>query len=552
MHSRVIDYLKLNNKEELMHASKKLFVRSLSILFIFGSLNIIAQDNEESVEEVVVTGSYLKGSAVDGASPVEIISSDTIENLGATTIADIIRNIAIDSGSENNADSFTSGSTQGTSSVNLRGLGLSSTLVLVDGKRNTVAAQTANDGSVFVDTNSLPVNILDRVEILKEGAASIYGSDAVAGVVNYIFKEDFTGFEVNISSQETDVGSQEDNRMSVLMGKDFGNTNLMLSLSTLDRSPLPGKAKPEYAQLGVSSFGSSFLIYPPGPPSALTPSQFYTTVDSGPYAGTYAILEYVPDANCAANNGVPIPMGTSAVGLSAGTLCGFFFGDRFNYVNDEDHQQAYAAMTTSLDNGVEVKIDYLSSTVDVNDNPQSPSYPALSYLTLPNIIMPGASGSPFSYPVLFRGRVLGSASPSKNAPRANENDRLSISFDGTLDNGFDWSLSYTDSSQTASFFQPDTSTSRLAAAVRGVGGPGGDELWNLFDPSSNSSALSEYISSGEERTTDASLSVVDFVMTGSAGNFDIAAGLQFKDESFKIRRNAESVAQFNVNGGVIV
>ena len=251
-----------------MHASKKLFVRSLSILFIFGSLNIIAQDNEESVEEVVVTGSYLKGSAVDGASPVEIISSDTIENLGATTIADIIRNIAIDSGSENNADSFTSGSTQGTSSVNLRGLGLSSTLVLVDGKRNTVAAQTANDGSVFVDTNSLPVNILDRVEILKEGAASIYGSDAVAGVVNYIFKEDFTGFEVNISSQETDVGSQEDNRMSVLMGKDFGNTNLMLSLSTLDRSPLPGKAKPEYAQLGVSSFGSSFLIYPPGPPSA--------------------------------------------------------------------------------------------------------------------------------------------------------------------------------------------------------------------------------------------------------------------------------------------
>ena len=78
--------------------------------------------------------------------------------------------MAIDSGSENNADSFTSGSTQGSSSVNLRGLGLSSTLVLLDGKRNTIAAQTANDGSVFVDTNSIPVNIIERVEILKEGA----------------------------------------------------------------------------------------------------------------------------------------------------------------------------------------------------------------------------------------------------------------------------------------------------------------------------------------------------------------------------------------------
>ena len=535
-----------------MQNSKKLFIQSLSIFFIFSSFHIIAQDNEESIEEVVVTGSYLKGSAVDGASPVDIISRETIENLGATTVADIIRNMAIDSGSENNADSFTAGSTQGSSSVNLRGLGLSSTLVLIDGKRNTVAAQTANDGSVFVDTNSIPINIIERVEVLKEGAASVYGSDAVAGVVNYILREDFTGVEVNVSQQKTDVGNQEDNRMSILMGKDFGDTNLMLSLSTLNRSPLPGTERPEYAQLGISSFGSSFLIYPPAPLSALSPSQFFTSVASGPYAGTYAILEYVPDANCVANKGILIPMGTSAIGQSAGTLCGFFFGDRFNFVNDEDHSQSYVSMTTKLENDMNLKIDYLSSTVDVNDNPQSPSYPALSYLTLPNIILPGTSGSPFSYPVLFRGRVLGSASPSKNAPRANENERLSVSLNGSLDNGFDWTLSYTDSSQTASFFQPDTSTSRLRDAVRGIGGPGGNELWNLFDPSANSAALSEYISSGEERTTDASLSVIDLVLTGTVGIFDIATGLQLKDESFKIERNDASVAQFNANGDVIV
>jgi hypothetical protein len=126
-------------------------------------------------------------------------------------------------------------------------------------------------------------------------------------------------------------------------------------------------------------------------------------------------------------------------------------------------------MQTILNNGIELKVDYLNSEVDVNDNPQSPSYPALSYLTLPNIIMPGASGSPFSYPVLWRGRVLGSGSPSKNAPRYNDNDRLSIDLSGSFENGFDWSLSYTDSSQTAEYSQPDTSTSRLAAAVRGVG-----------------------------------------------------------------------------------
>jgi iron complex outermembrane receptor protein len=534
-----------------MNKIKTIFTSICATAILFAPVTVFAQD-KDSVEEVIVTGSYLKGSAVDGASPVEVISRDTIENLGATTIADIIRNMAIDSGSENNADSFTSGSTQGSSSVNLRGLGLSSTLVLFDGKRNTIAAQTANDGSVFVDTNSLPVNIIERVEVLKEGAASVYGSDAVAGVVNYIFRRDFTGFEVNASKQQTDVGSQTDDRLSFLMGTEINNANIVVSLSSLNRSPLPGTAIPEYAQLGNSSFGSSFLIYPPAALADLTPDQYVTSVADGPYAGTYNILSYVPDANCAANNGIFIPMPDAAPGLSGGTLCGFFYGDRFNYVNDEDHFQSYFSVQKTLANGIDFEIDYLMSKVDVNDNPQSPSYPALSYLTLPNIIMPGASGSPFSYPVLFRGRVLGSASPSKNAPRANENDRFSIELSGTLENGYDWSLSYTDSSQTASYFQPDTSTSKLRDAVRGVGGASGDQLWNLFDPSTNSAELTEYISSGERRTTDASLSVIDAVVTGTSGNFDIAAGIQFKEETFKIRRNADSIAQFNDNGDVIV
>ena len=110
-----------------MQNSKKLFVRCLSFLLIFNSLNIVAQDNNESVEEVVVTGSYIKASPTDGASPVEIIGRDEIDNLNATTIADITANLAVNSGSENNSDSFTQGSTQGTSNINLRGLGLSST-----------------------------------------------------------------------------------------------------------------------------------------------------------------------------------------------------------------------------------------------------------------------------------------------------------------------------------------------------------------------------------------------------------------------------------------
>jgi len=225
-----------------MKIIKNTFNTLCSVALLFTALAVVAQDNKETVEEVVVTGSYLKGSATDGASPVEIIGRDTIEDLGAVTMADITKNISVNSGSENQADSFTSGSTQGTSNINLRGLGLSSTLVLVDGRRNTVAAATANDGSVFVDTNSIPVIAVKRVEVLKEGAASIYGSDAVAGVVNYILRRDFTGLEFDVSKQEADLGKQTDNTVGMIWGKEYGDTNVVLSYSVLNRSPLAGSA----------------------------------------------------------------------------------------------------------------------------------------------------------------------------------------------------------------------------------------------------------------------------------------------------------------------
>lgn len=238
-----------------MKIIKNTFNTLCSVALLFTAFAVVAQDNKETVEEVVVTGSYLKGSATDGASPVSIIGRDTIEDLGATTTADIIRNLSVDSGSENNPDSFTAGSTQGTSNVNLRGLGLSSTLVLVDGRRQTIAAGTSNDGAVFVDTNMIPTIATERVEVLKEGAASIYGSDAVAGVVNFILRRDFDGVEFNLSQQNTDMGNQTDDYMGVIAGKQMGNTNLVLAYSQLDRSPLAGTELAEYSELAVSGLG---------------------------------------------------------------------------------------------------------------------------------------------------------------------------------------------------------------------------------------------------------------------------------------------------------
>ena len=366
----------------------------------------------EDVEEVVVTGSYIKGSPTDGASPVELYDRDTIEGIGAVDAADITANLSIDTGSENNADSFTSGSMQGRTNINLRGLGLSSTLVLFDGKRQTVTGTTANDGSVFVNTSAIPLIALDRVEVLKEGAASVYGSDAVSGVVNYIFRRDFTGLEVDLTSQETDLGDSKDRRASFIWGVESGDTNFVVAYSALNRSPL-SQSELELAPLGVSGLGTSFLLFGP------------STVDSGPYAGTYSAFQNVGDPNCVANKGIVIPQ-------ASGFRCGFKYGPRFNIVNDEDHDQAYVSVKTVLENGMEMKFDWLSADTEVYDNPQSPSYPALSYLSPANAILPGKGGNPFGVPVLWIGRPLASAFPSPFAPREIDMDRMSFSLSGSL------------------------------------------------------------------------------------------------------------------------
>ena len=506
---------------------KSKFLAYLAILpFISLSYAISAED----VEEVVVTGSFIKGSPTDGASPVELYDRDTIEGIGAVDVADITANMVVDSGSENNADSFTSGSMQGRTNVNLRGLGLSSTLVLFDGKRQTVTGTTANDGSVFVNTSALPVIALDRVEVLKEGAASVYGSDAVAGVVNYILRRDFTGLEVDVTSQETDLGDSKDRRGSFIWGAESGDTNLVVAYSTLSRSPL-SQSELELAPLGVSGLGTSFLLFAP------------STVESGPYAGTYSAGENVGDPNCVANKGIVIPQGS-------GFRCGFKYGPRFNIVNDEDHDQLYVSLKTLLTGGMEAKLDYMKSETQVYDNPQSPSYPALSYLSPANAIAPGKGGNPFGVPVLWIGRPLASAFPSPFAPRDIEMDRVSFGLSGTLDNGFDWNFDMTRSAEDNYGKQPDTGTSKLSAAIDGTGGPSGDQTFDLFNPSANSQELLDWLRSDQETWTNVVLSVFDYVVSGEVGDFSVAAGAQVRNESYDTKRSLNSITEFDAAGNL--
>ena len=207
-------------------------------------------------------------------------------------------------------------------------------------------------------------------------------------------------------------------------------------------------------------------------------------------------------------------------------------------------------MQTNLTNGVTAKLDYLKADTEVHDNPQSPSYPALSYLSPANAIAPGKGGNPFGVPVLWIGRPLASAFPSPFAPREIEMERVSFGLTGQMENGFDWDFAMTRSEEDNYGRQPDTGTSKLAAAIDGTGGPSGDQTFNLFDPFANSQELRDWLRSDQETWTNVVLSVVDFVMSGEVGDISLAVGAQSRREKYDIRRSPNSIVEFDAAGNL--
>jgi len=518
-----------------MHKSNKTFFHSvagplvgLAAASLLPSV-VMAQDGMDDIEEVVITGSYLKSSAKDGASPISVVDRESIDYMGAITVADITRNLTANSGAENVPDSFTSGATQGTSNVNLRGLGLGSTLVLVNGRRNTLAAATANDGSSFVDTSMIPAIAISRVEVLKEGAASVYGSDAVAGVVNYITRDEFEGTEIGTFYQSTTSDSQEDKQLSILHGWSNDSTNVVLAAQYLERTPLSTADRPELTENANSGLGNSFLLLGGG-----------AEVADGPYAGTYTQYQNVPDANCLETGGILIPQ-------SSGERCGFKYGPRFNLVNEEERTHLYGNVKHDLANGMVFNAEATWAKIEVLDNPQSPSYPALSFLTRP--IVAGEAGNPFDTTILWLGRPLGSSFDSPFATRDNEHLRVAFELDGDIGD-YHFNTALTSSSYEAFGIQPDTSTSRFEAAIIGEGGPNGDQTWNLFDPSANSQELIDFISVQQETETNTDLTVFDFVIDGEIGEIGFASGIQLRRDELEVKRNDISRVEFDADGNL--
>ncbi|SEL29793.1 iron complex outermembrane recepter protein [Roseateles sp. YR242] len=150
------------------------------------------------LQRVEVTGSNIKRIDAETVSPVQVITRDQIERTGQATVAEVLRNLPSNSGSF--GESFSNSFAPGAAGISLRGLGQKTTLVLLNGRRVAGYGFAQNLQDTFVDLNSIPSSAVERVDILLDGASAIYGSDAIAGVVNIILRKDFKGFDVTASS----------------------------------------------------------------------------------------------------------------------------------------------------------------------------------------------------------------------------------------------------------------------------------------------------------------------------------------------------------------
>ncbi|MEZ9539872.1 TonB-dependent receptor [Shewanella sp. 10N.286.51.B8] len=188
------------------------------------SVSAAEEAQVEKVERIAVTGSRIKRTDMESASPLTVIDASAIIASGATSIDDVLQKMTSSGGAMTNA-AVNNGS-GGNARVNLRGLGSNRTLVLVNGRR-MIASGTGAASSV--DLNTIPVSMIQRVEVLKDGASAVYGTDAIAGVVNVILKRDFDGFELNVQTGISGQGDADESSIDFTMGNTFDKGNVVIN-----------------------------------------------------------------------------------------------------------------------------------------------------------------------------------------------------------------------------------------------------------------------------------------------------------------------------------
>ena len=432
---------------------------------------------QEEREEIIVTGSLIRGTPEDAALPVDVITSEELGKQGSPSILELVKALPTSNGVLGDSNQFDSRSqgAEGIASVNLRGLGPARTLVLLNNRRMV----SAGNGVPAVDINMIPPSAIARLEVLKDGAAATYGSDAIGGVVNFITKTNQDGFQASADYKYV-KGSKGDYNLGLSFGKQTDNFNFLFAAAFQHRS-----------ELMTTDRDFALLDYVSNPEGGWTgggnPASFLTLGATGaPNTGVRA------DPDCAILGGF-----VTAINRCSTQYTGF---DALT--DTENRAQVFFDATGDITDSIKLRVNALYGYTEVPHYRTSPSYvltqsPSASvggspsgfvvptnnpgFIALlaeyPGFIPAGTSAALFPT-LLFRPYLVG-GNPgqmqndvgSSNGFRESNSFRVSSDLSFALSDKVDLTLSGTYHLYDRYIDGFDSFGDRVQRALRGFGGP---------------------------------------------------------------------------------
>ena len=291
---------------------------------------VFAQE-AKPVEEIYVTGSRIgRTSDFESPSPIASFNRDDISNAGYNNLQQLMEKQPFTGNGTfstrgNNQDSTANGA----ASISLRGLGADATLVLVNGRRVAISAFAESITTNFVDINSIPVSAIERIEVLKDGASAVYGSDAVAGVVNIILRDDFDGVELSAGGGWTTESGYDEQNFSAIMGVSGEDSNITLIADYFKNNTLDNTERENSNGVSLGTANHD-------------PEGGFDLRSSRSFPGSFSV------------NGVAMVDPTCPPDRNAGTVCVFDYGP-FNLITPEAERTGLMLLGhTGLGSGIEV------------------------------------------------------------------------------------------------------------------------------------------------------------------------------------------------------
>lgn len=444
-----------------------------------------ADDKASDAKEIVVTGSLIRGSSEEAPAPVDVIGAEELSKQGSPSAIDLLKNLPNSSGIIGDANQFDARAqgNEGVASVNLRGLGPQRTLVLLNGKR---IVQSGGSGIPIVDVNLIPSGAIGRIEVLKDGAAATYGSDAIAGVVNFITRTNQDGFRASADYRYIS-GSNGDFGGALSYGHSGDGGRIFVSAGYQRRSEL-------------QTIDRDFTIqpYPNNPQGGWTGGGNPGNFD---FNATVGGLVFTTDLGCEALGGFRSLPGSTT------DRCFNQYGLFGNLVEPEQRFQLFADAEIDLAENTSLRVNALwgHSETQITTSPsylptlppsanaagggggvfQIPTYaPALrDYCRVYGAAagcLTDATGTPLApalaFPVLFRPVLLGGNAlfpgrGSATSPRVSDQMMVTAELDTKLSDKLNFTTSLTYSRYDRSFGGTDTFGDLFQNALAGFGGP---------------------------------------------------------------------------------